>query len=272
MIGQTNLYSYFKTRLDTFPQFILLVGQRGSGKRTLMKQVANDLGAQYSECDTSVDTIRGIIDSAYSCSDKIMYLIRDAGNMRQSAQNAILKLAEEPPKNVYIVLTVHNVTEVLETIRSRAHTYVMSNYSPEQLTTYLLSKHKNNALIPIVREVCETPGEVDLLVSNGGMELYDYVRKVIGNIAVVSGSNSFNIAKEINLGNDDSKFDLALFWKIFLMILANRMIATTDVDEKLELCTAIEITSDALYALRISSLNKTMLFDTWILDIREAWL
>ena len=48
-----------------------------------------------------------------------VYLIRDAGSMNPAAQNALLKLLEEPPPFDAFVLVSDNAAALLETVRSR---------------------------------------------------------------------------------------------------------------------------------------------------------
>ena len=47
------------------------------------------------------------------------YIIRDADTMNPSAQNAALKLLEEPPRGVVFILCVTNAAALLPTVRSR---------------------------------------------------------------------------------------------------------------------------------------------------------
>ena len=43
--------------------------------------------------------------------------------MQEGAQNAMLKLLEEPPKDVFILLVTENADSLLETIRSRCQIF-----------------------------------------------------------------------------------------------------------------------------------------------------
>ena len=47
-------------------------------------------------------------------------IIDDADKMNNTAQNAILKILEEPPKKVAIILVTHRIGELIPTIRSRS--------------------------------------------------------------------------------------------------------------------------------------------------------
>ena len=60
-------------------------------------------------------------------SDGRVFIIKDAETMNVSAQNAFLKILEEPPKGVRFILCCDNSATMLETIRSRATVYSLIN-------------------------------------------------------------------------------------------------------------------------------------------------
>ncbi|MBE6760466.1 MAG: hypothetical protein E7554_10370 [Ruminococcaceae bacterium] len=70
-----------------------------------------------------VDTIRDLNEQARRIpadADGQVYLLEDCDNMQPPAQNAFLKLFEEPPPRVMFVVTCRSAMNLLETIRSRA--------------------------------------------------------------------------------------------------------------------------------------------------------
>jgi len=69
-----------------------------------------------------VEQVREIVSSAVILpneAEKKVYIIRDAGTMNAAAQNALLKILEEPPAFVAFVLVADNAAQLLETVRSR---------------------------------------------------------------------------------------------------------------------------------------------------------
>ncbi len=56
-----------------------------------------------------------------------VFIIKDAETMNVSAQNALLKIFEEPPKGVIFILCSDSSTALLETIRSRATVYSLQS-------------------------------------------------------------------------------------------------------------------------------------------------
>ena len=72
--------------------------------------------------DITVDQIRQLVYDASVLPNEAenkVYIIRNAGAMNQNAQNALLKVLEEPPARVSIILLAENPGELLQTIRSR---------------------------------------------------------------------------------------------------------------------------------------------------------
>jgi hypothetical protein len=69
-----------------------------------------------------VDQIRALREDAVILpneADKKVYIIKNADTMNASAQNAILKLLEEPPSYAAFLLLAKNPGELLPTVRSR---------------------------------------------------------------------------------------------------------------------------------------------------------
>ena len=69
-----------------------------------------------------VEQVRDVVADAAVLpneADKKVYIIRDAGTMNAAAQNALLKILEEPPYFVAFILVADNAGTLLETVRSR---------------------------------------------------------------------------------------------------------------------------------------------------------
>ena len=268
MIGQKALRADLEALIEKekYPRFTIFVGQIGSGKKTLAKEVAKKLGLQVVQLpDVKVDTIRSMISEAYKIPYKYMYIIPNSENMSLAAKNAILKVTEEPPNNAYFVMTVQDENQLLDTIKSRGTIFHMNTYSSTEIGEYADCKDTRD--LEIIISVCEVPGDVDILRSIDICEFYKYVDGVVDNIAETSGSNSFKIGAKINFKDDADKYDLKLFWRTFMLICLNRM-----KENGLKYAEGVKITSKYIQELKITGINKSALFDMWILAIREAWM
>ena len=73
-------------------------------------------------------------------------------------------------------------------------------------------------------------------------------------------ANAFKIPSKVALKEDAEGYDLRLFWKAFMKI-------SFDVGRY----NGIYTTSKYLQKLRVKGINRSMLMDNWILEIRELW-
>ena len=271
MIGQNNLIHNIDNLIknNSFPRFSIIVGPEGSGKKEIAKYISNEFGYIRAVYGISVDNIRQLISDAYKVAFPTVYVLADADNMSPAAKNALLKVTEEPPQNAYFILTLTDLNNTLHTIKSRGTVFYMDPYDAYAIKIYYDSKYsKSVEERDIITAICSTPGEVDKVVEMGTTEFYGYVEKVVDNIAVVSGSNSFKIAQKIKLKETDTdKYDLKLFLKAFMTICASRL--RTD---PLRYAEGIKVASRYLQELRITGINKASLFDMFILDIRKEWM
>lgn len=273
MIGQNRLINQFSelAHKDKFPRFSIIVGQPGSGKKTLAKEVVNNWNSwdavEWIQLgDVKVDTIRDMITEAYKVPYKYVYVIPDADNMSLAAKNALLKVTEEPPNNAYFIMTLQDENNALATIRSRGTIFRMEPYSAQDIGDYYTQNYDAN-LTDIILDVCEVPGDVDIIQSMGANKFYDFVTLVVDGIAEVSDANSLKIGDKIAFKDEPDKYDIRLFWRMFTKVCLDRIKSNP-----LKYANAVRITSKYLQELRITGISKSATFDAWILDIREAWL
>lgn len=73
----------------------------------------------YEENELKIKSVHEIIAEAFIASSETKTIIIAAHSFRNEAQNALLKILEEPPENVKFILIARNKTAFLPTIRSR---------------------------------------------------------------------------------------------------------------------------------------------------------
>ena len=158
-----------------FPHALIIEGEEGIGKKTLAKDIAcalvcrgNDkpcgecaqckkaIGAihpdisEYIPAGTAnsfhVDTVRNIINDAYvqpNEADYKIYILANAHCMNQNAQNALLKILEEPPKYVVFILTTNSKSALLSTVLSRSVCVSLEGVDIERAANYITSYCEN---------------------------------------------------------------------------------------------------------------------------------
>lgn len=136
------------------PQAIILEGKAGSGLVSVAKELAEYAGAELvwvsperkEQIDEEggvigVDVIRRLRDQTRVALDRPrLVIVKKAHTMSHQAQNAFLKLLEEPAANVHFVLLVEGAEALLPTVTSRAQTLEVRPLSREQ-SEQLLREH-----------------------------------------------------------------------------------------------------------------------------------
>lgn len=286
MIGQRNLQSRIEQLIKdrTFPRFSILVGPKGSGKKTLAHEighmfnawrVSSDYVDVYRLPDVKIDTVREIITQAYKRVATMVYIIPDADNMSNVAKNALLKVTEEPPNEAYFIMTLEDENNTLETIRSRGTVFHMDRYTPFEIYEAYENRVGVSKANPdegsIVCSLCDTPGDVNILIGMNIKEFYNYVQLVVDNIAEVSLANAFKIPSKVALKEDAEGYDLRLFWKAFMNVCMSKCQSEEYLPKQYGYLESALTTSKYLQKLRVKGINRSMLMDNWVLEVRELW-
>ena len=275
MIGQKNLFKELDEYKTVFPRFVIIAGNKGSGKNLMADYIARKLigGEIIVASDVKISTLKELIEASYKLTNQTVYIIPHADDMSLQAKNSMLKVFEEPSNKAYWIITLENIDNTLPTIRSRAIVINMEPYTKKEILDFASTIIKEDELSwNIIASVCDTPGEVVNLVNSDIIPFYQYVELVVDNIAEVSGANSFKIANKLALKKDSEGYDLELFWKTFKSICMKHINELTSSNDVNKYAKGIIITTKYMSELGISGINKQSLVDAWILDIRKAWM
>ena len=183
-----------------FPHAPIFEGPAGSGKKTAARYAASMLLCRENgvkpcgECRSckkqlenhpdftvieaknksktiSVDQIREIKLSAYVApheAERKVYFIPDAQQLRVEAQNALLKLIEEPPEAARFILTVPSRSNLLETVISRSTVIAMRQLEESERLEVLrnISDKKYFEQLPELAKNSLTVGEAMAALSD----------------------------------------------------------------------------------------------------------
>jgi len=273
MIGQTHLLNKIDKLIQNgFPRFILLVGEKGSGKKLMSREIANKLGFPLVPIGVGVDEVREVIINSYRNTEPIVYVIPDTDKMSVAAKNALLKITEEPPQKAYFIMTVTNSANTLPTILSRACVLDMDSYTTNQLREYLADKYPSHTLsiddVEFVVKTASVPQEIDTLMTYDVPEVKNYVEMVSQKLHTVSSANAFKIESKLALKKDEDKWDMLLFVKALRHELVKLLIATRQPQYYETYKLACQLVQELKYK---NSVNRQYCMDKFIIQMRKCW-
>lgn len=243
MIGQSKLKKEIENLINnnSFPQTYLIIGKDGQGKRTAADYIANQLNYNNYITDNKADSIRDLIEYANGTSIKTHYTIVDIDKANIIAQNALLKIIEEPPINSIFCLTC-STSNILNTIKSRAVTFNLQPYSRNELEEYC---KLNNIKINI--GICDNIADIIKLNELGYDEVLSYANNIYNNIGNI-----------LRLLNQNPKYDLDILFKMFIKVSIQNNNAKY-----------VAITSKYIDEL-CYNIKASMVYDNWLLELRAV--
>jgi DNA polymerase-3 subunit delta' len=96
-------------------------------KNDVLSKIDSKFIKTYFVDEFKVDDAKEVLREAYIAEDSQKFLVICALNYNVYAQNALLKLLEEPPKDINFILIAKSKTSLLPTIRSRMTTTHLNN-------------------------------------------------------------------------------------------------------------------------------------------------
>ena len=131
IIGQDKLLNYIDSkRRDTFPRSLILLGESGCGKSTVINYISDKLNLPLIDITDNINI--DFITSLYEKPEPYIYTIK-ASNITIKEQNALLKFIEEPLKNSYVIIEVENLNQILATVYNRCQVLKFVPYSKKIL-------------------------------------------------------------------------------------------------------------------------------------------
>lgn len=154
VLGQDHIVKVLKgaIKLGNISHAYLFFGSRGTGKTSVARIVANELGVSredISEIDAAsnrgIDNMRelreGVKTLPFNSKYKI-YIIDEVHMLTKEAWNALLKTLEEPPEHVVFILATTEIDKVPETIVSRCQVFTFRKPSLAVLKELILNVAK----------------------------------------------------------------------------------------------------------------------------------
>lgn len=167
VIGQEHIVQAISSAINDskVAHAYLLSGGRGTGKTTIARIIARELGSSPSDIyeldaasNRGINEAREIRDNMQTLpfdSKYKVYILDEVHMFTKEAWNALLKTIEEPPAHVVFILATTDIDKVPETIVSRCQCYT-------------LKKPSDAVLADVVKNVAKKEG---YKILEGGAEL-----------------------------------------------------------------------------------------------------
>lgn len=259
MTGQEHLLAKLKSySLATLPHSILLVGDKGCGKHTLVKELTKYFKIDSIDITNSLEleTIQEISLRSSSC-----FYVIDMNSVNEKQQNVILKFLEEPTSSTYIILLATSKSILLDTVSNRCVSFEFEPYSTNQLLQFLPFEPDIEMLV----EYCHTPGQVLNMTVDKVKEMIELCDNVIANIGKARFPNIFKISSKV-ISDDDNEYKLDVFYNILLERLTNCFYTTLNPTYK----DMYNICSNTVKKHLDSRMNQVLLIDSLVMDLHEV--
>ena len=257
-IGQEKLLSTVnKYTAKTLPKTLMLIGEKGCGKRTVAKMIADNIGLEVVDVkgDISPEEINDLTQRAIST----LYIINLA-DFNEKQQNRFLKFIEEPSMYSYVVLLTESEIGVLPTILNRCVKLRFEQYTVEQLKEINWMHEESEMLFA----VCNTPGKLLEINSKTLPDLYKLCDTIVHKIDIAPWANTLKISLKINYKEDYDKFDFDTFFDM-LEYVAEK----TYKEEKTDLSYKVYYTTNRAKA---SMINKSLVKENFMISfLTQLW-
>lgn len=146
-----------------------------------------------------------------SMGDKRICIIDDADTMNRNAQNALLKILEEPPQNSLIIMVAHSMGGFLPTIRSRIRIVPFDPLSANDFTALTQDMDASTQDLPYIQALSE--GSVGMALSLMDVEAKALIDEALDCITPEGQADHEALLKfssKMALKPNESKYDFIL--------------------------------------------------------------
>ena len=240
-LGNQRVKEQLGVLLETerFPHALIIEGDEGIGKKTLAKEIALSLmcisneerpcrvcsqckkvlkGVHPDICEFgpdenkksrpfSVDTVREIIKDASIKPNEAqykVYFLYECERMNTSAQNALLKLIEEPPEYAVFILCTQTKSAFLETVLSRSVVISLQGVDYSEGAHYICENNADIEYSDALHSLTVCNGNIGkALESLGDGTLQKYI-EIANSLALASiSANEYELIKACSVFERD---------------------------------------------------------------------
>lgn len=287
---------------NRFPHAVILEGETGLGKHTLADYlsrflVCTDNDKPCGKCNAcrtamasshpdivtvapedkkknvAVGQIRELIQSVYVKAQNAncrIFIIDKAETMNLNAQNALLKILEEPPANIYFILITNSAVALLETVRSRCVIFTLHPPKLEQGFEYIKKNLKpikeDNAIKTALNEAKGNIGKAIKILKRKNANATEVAAKDFAAL-IFSGDEIEMLLLLSKFEKDRVAADY--FFSLLKYEISDLLWKNYKKAGKAKVLTALYSKLPEFEALLKTNINLTLLFTSLVAEIKE---
>ena len=152
-------------------------------------------------------------------------IIDSSDDLNINSSNALLKILEEPKKNIYIILITHILSKLLPTIRSRCIKFKFSNPTFDQFNEIIRNQDESidKNILKFLYDLSEgSPGLAIQLYSENFREIFDHLIEIFKEKKPLS-SNILHLSNKVGMYSNDQ-------FILFLSLIKFIIVHTTKIN------------------------------------------
>lgn len=198
LVGQDSTVSSLETLIERgLPHCLMLTGPSGCGKTTVARILAREIkcsksdftelnAADFKGIDTIRDIRRSINLKPLNGASRV-WMIDECHKLTSDAQNAILKMLEDPPEHAFFMLCTTDPQKVIRTVHTRSTQIQLGSLAPL-------------ALCKLIKRVAVKES----------MEVSDKIIKQIAEASEGSGRKALVLLEQVGMLDGDSEQSKAI--------------------------------------------------------------
>ena len=263
MIGQLKTISKLTSLKENFPNYVILLGEEGSGRHTLTHFISKNFLHNYPVEEITDKIDLDIINEMYVRSSPCIYLM-DFSLIDERKQNMLLKILESDLDGKYFIIIAENQNQIISTILNRVSVKInMEKYSKEELSQFILTE-ENQLNKEAILKVCSTPGQILKLNYFSFSDVLDLCKKFVSKVSKAAFFNTLTIADKLNYKDEYNKFDFNIFLNALTLTMYEHFKETNDKNMLKLFDSTIELKEKLSYNKIV---NKRILFENYLTNI-----